>query len=80
MKEHKASELKALRSLGWNMNDIAIILDLPLNRVRKELYLSGKEIGQSLLDENKINQRYSIDEHLQQKHLSAQYFEFLYSC
>ena len=68
MKEHKASELRALSSLGWNMNDIAMILDLPLNTVKKELYLTGKKIGQSLLDENKINQRYSIDEHLQQKH------------
>jgi hypothetical protein len=36
MKEYIASELKALSPLGWNMNDIAIILDLPLKTVKKE--------------------------------------------
>jgi hypothetical protein len=41
MKEYIASELKALSSLGWNMNDIAIILDLPLKTVKKELYVSS---------------------------------------
>ena len=67
MKEHEASELRALSSLGWYMNDIAMMLDLPLNTVKKELYLAERMIGQSLLDENKINQKYSMDGHLQQK-------------
>ena len=43
MKEHKASELRALSSLGWNMNDIAMILDLPLNTVKKELTLEHRK-------------------------------------
>jgi predicted transcriptional regulator len=55
MNKYKASELRALRSLGWKSNDIASILQLPQAAVEKEIHLLELEIEHSLLDENRIN-------------------------
>lgn len=49
--------MSLLQSLDWDQA-----------AVEKELHLSEKKIEQSLLDENRINLLYSIDEYLQQKY------------